>query len=381
MTDTQQQQAAEQVIINEPVDAPVEVDLEAGKVTPVEAEMPPSPPQRAAPEPQQPERKPLPRPQQRIQTLTHERDSERAEKERLRAELEQARREAAEMRAAKQDAERVGMENHAAKAKSDLAAAKAAFKAAKESQDADAEIEAAERLARATQEVSDADAWIASNPKPQAQPRQPEPREQPRQEQQEQPPLAPNVMDFIAENPWFSVYQMGTDGRPMTDRSGRPISNPDFDPELHDIAMMENRKIEREVRLGTLQRDYIGSPEYFARIASRVHTEVPDAFEADEEQEPPAQPARRAPQMSAPRQPVAPTTRQNPATPKKQGERMRLDGEEAAFVRNLVDSGTMIYPRDHADKNKAGRKMTYDDAYLEYARQKKAQPSHNQQQQ
>ena len=60
---------------------------------------------------------------------------------------------------------------------------------------------------------------------------------------------------------------------------------------------------------------------------------------------------------------------------------MRLDGEEAALVRSLVDSGTMIYPRTHSDAAKRGQKMSYDDAYLKYAIEKKADQANRPQQQ
>ena len=51
---------------------------------------------------------------------------------------------------------------------------------------------------------------------------------------------------------------------------------------------------------------------------------------------------------------------------------MKLDGEEAALVRGLVDNGTMIYSRTHSDASKRGQKMSYEDAYVKYAREKQA---------
>ena len=59
---------------------------------------------------------------------------------------------------------------------------------------------------------------------------------------------------------------------------------------------------------------------------------------------------------------------------------MRLSGEQAELVRSLVDNGTMIYPRNHSDPAKAGKKMSYPDAYVKYANEIKNNPPSQQQQ-
>ena len=101
--------------------------------------------------------------------------------------------------------------------------------------------------------------------------------------------------------------------------------------------------------------------------------------DGEEEEEAPAAPRPRTPPMSPSRQPVAPTQRQSqPGTPPKQGTKMNLDGEQADFVRRLVDNGTMIYPRTHPDADKRGKKMSYNDAYVEYAKKLKADPGSQQ---
>lgn len=367
-------------VIQDDADQPpaaVDVDIENGQVSEVQ------PPAAAAAPAAQPPRS-LPRPQARIQNLTHEVATWQNTAQRLEQELVQARRQAQEANAGREQAERVGMENLVQRTKAEMVSAKAALKQAKDAGDSEAEVEAQARLARAAAEEADADAWTATQPKAGAQPQQqPQQQQQPQpQQQQEVQPVSGAVRDFIADNSWFSVVKMGQDGRPMKDQSGRFIQNPDYDEALHDAAMLEHKKIAREIERGTVAADYVESPEYFQRIANKVAAEFPDAFEADEQAETPP-PKPRTPQMSATKQPVAPTTRQVPgAQPARQGSKMRLDGDEAALVRNLVDNGTMIYPRNHQDSAKRGQKMSYDDAYVKYAREKQADaPNRNNQNQ
>lgn len=321
---------------------------------------------------------PLPRPQARIQHLTHERDQWQSQAERLQNELAEARRIAAENAAARDVAERTGMENMVARTKSEVAAAEAALLKAEESGDAAEKVAAQKRLARATAEEADADAWTAANPRPEPkQPRQEQPRQEQRQQQPEPAAISSPVCDFMAENPWFSAVQMGTDGRPIVDRSGNMVQNPAFDEDMHDAAMIEHKRVAREVRLGTLPQDFIESPEYFQRIAGKVQESFPDAFEGEESPEP--APRAKTPQMGTPRSPVSPPTRQVPGSPPaRNSTKMKLSGEQAELVRSLVDNGTMRYPRTHTDPNKAGKKMSYDDAYVQYAREVKANPPQTQ---
>lgn len=382
---TQQQQSEQQQtppVIEIPGDAPpapIDVDVEGGTATEVTPETPPV--QRQAGE--TPPARTKPRPQQRIQTLTHERDQWQTTAQRLEAELTRARQEAAEAHVGRAQAERAGMENLVQRTKAEVSSATAALRAAKDAQDANAEVEAQKRLARAVAEEADADAWTAANPRqdPQ-QPQQRQPQQQQPQQQVQQPQaLSGPVRDFMTENPWFSVVQIGNDGRPVVDQaSGRAVSNSAFDPEMHDAAMIEHKKIQREVRTGKLTQDYIESPEYFERIRSRVATEFPDEFEQEAEEEAPPPPKPRTPPMKDARTPVAQSSRQVPTQgAPKQGTKLRLDGEQAGFVRSLVDNGTMLYPRNHSDPAKAGKKMSYEDAYVTYARQLAQNPPNNQQ--
>lgn len=354
--------------------APVVVDIDSGTAVEQPAAAAPPPP------PQAP--KPKPRHEVRIQTLAHERDEARGFANKLQQELEVARREAAEARAAREQAERSGMNNYAARVDADVAAAKAALKAAKDNKDDDAEIEAQAQLAKATAQQADVDAWRATQPK-EGERREPAPRAEPEPRQQQQPrpePLAEPVREFIKDNPWFNPVQIGDDGLPVVAQNGQMVSNPGFDPEMHDAAILEDKKIQREIRMGRLPANYMHSPEYFGRIAARVEIEFPDAFEQESDDgSPPIPPSRKTPPMAPSRQPVAPAQRQSqPGTPPKQGTKLTLDGEQADFVRKLVDNGTMSYPRNHPDPEKRGKKMSYNDAYVEYAQKLKNDPGSQQ---
>lgn len=371
MTAQQQQTPAEQTppgVINIPDEnsppAPVDVDVDAG--TAVEApETPAAQTPAAAP-------RTTPRPQARIQNLTHERDQERAERVRLENELADMRRIAQEAQAGKEHAERAGMQNLVQRTKADVASAKAALKQAKEAGNIDAEVEAQALLARVSAEEADADAWVKGQPKegeqPQAQPQQRQPQRAP-----EMQPVPAAVRDFISENTWFHPFKMGDDGLPQQDRrTGQPIGNPDYDADMHDAAMIEHRVIQRAIKAGTLPKDFEGTPDYFDRIRTKIQTEFADAFDPPEET-PPEAPRRGQPAMGAPKQGAAPSTRNVPTQQApKQGTKMRLDGEQASLVRSLVDNGTMRYPHTHADANKRGQKMSYDDAYVQYARNAQA---------
>lgn len=350
---------------------------------PVEVEIPQpetSPEQRTEPEQQKP--RPKPRHEVRIQTLAHERDEARSYAAKLQAELEQSRREAAEARAGKEQAERVGMTNYARSVDTEVAAAEAALRAAKEAKDEDAEIAAVKRLSKATAAQGDVDAWRDQQPKDGEQ--QPQQRHEPEPQRQQQPrlqPLAEPIREFMKENPWFNAVEYGDDGLPLKAQDGRFVSNPAFDEDMHDVAITEDKRIQRAIKLGDLPKNYMYSPEYFARIQQRVQTEFPDAFEDGEEQQQ-QQPQQRpkTPPMQQARQPVAPAQRQSqPGTPPKQnGTKMKLDGEQADFVRKLVDNGTMIYPRTHPDAGKRGQKMSYEDAYVTYAKSLASDPGSQQ---
>jgi len=201
---------------------------------------------------------------------------------------------------------------------------------------------------------------------------------QPQQQQAPQyvPPPEP-VRNFMVENQWFSAVQLDDAGNPIKGQNGQFMQNPNYDEDMHDEAMTEHRRIQRDMRLGHLPKDFLETPEYFERIKTRVAQTFPDAFEGEEEQTPAPRP--RTPPMAPSRQPVAPTQRQSqPGTPAKNGSKMKLDGEQADFVRRLVDNNTMVYPRNHPDATKRGQRMSYDDAYVEYAKKLQSDPGSQQ---
>lgn len=354
---------------------PIEIDLDSGDV--IDTPEAPDTAQTQAP-PAEPQKR-VPRTQARIQTLTHERDTERADRLRLQQELEEARREAAENRTAKEAAERAGMENYGARVKADMQSAKTELAGAIAQNDANAVVEAQAKLAKAAAAEADFDAWTVSNPKQperqQEQPRQAQP--QPRQQQapQEQP-LADDVLDFVQTNTWFMPYQIGDDGRPVRNQQGQFVENPDHDPEMRDAAMLRDAQIKREIRLGRKPQNYLQTPEYYQDIINTVSQAFPDAFEEPAPPPPPPQRAR-APQMQPARSSVAPVQRQAMPgqQPQKPGNKVQLSGEERSFVDSLVDNGTMRYPRDYAVAEKRGQKMEKKDAYIKYARERAADQS------
>jgi hypothetical protein len=369
--DQEQQQIDGVDIPGDEAPQPVVVDVEGGTAeeTPAAA----TPPAEGE---QPPARQAKPRPQARIQTLTHERDEARNYAAQMQRELEEARRAAAEAQAARAQAERSGMENYGARVKSDISSAERELIAAKEAGDSAAEVAAQKKLAKAAAAEVDYDAWATQQPKPGEQPPQRQQQEQPRQQQQQpQQEVVPDeaTLEFLDQNRWFDAFERAADGSIAVDRAGRPIQNPDFDEDLHDAAMLVHKRIARQVKTGSKPKDYIGSPEYFQEVSSGVAQAMPDAF-GDEPAPPP--PTRRTPPMSQTRQPVAPANRSAPNNTNGSGKqgagKVTLDGEQAAFVRSLVDNGTLKYSVKHPDPNKRGQKMDYKDAYVEYAKRSTA---------
>lgn len=297
-----------------------------------------------------------------------------AAEERARLAEERAATKSAEAAAAVQS----GMENYAQRVTSEADAAQAELESALETGDKTAIAAANRKVAKMAAAEADVDAWRASQPAAGAEPPKPAtaPAPQPPSQPQMQPVSEP-VREFLQTNSWFNPLKMGEDGIPVMGRDGRPVANPDFDEDMHDAAMIIHKQIIREIKQGKLDTDFVESPEYFARIQSDVAKSFPDAFEGGEEPE--QQPARRTPPMAPTRQPVAPATRGAvPGSAKPNGTKFTLDGEQASFVRSLVDNGTMRYPYDHKDPQKRGQKMAYDDAYLQYAKQDKIDQANRQ---
>lgn len=345
--------------------APIEIDIESGEVA--DAGTPPPAPAAAPP------KNAMPRPQARIRELSEEVRQSKSYAQQVEEELRKARQEAAQERTAREQAERAGMENYAGRVKADLDAAGEELRRAKEANDTTAEVAAQTKLAKAAAADSDVEAWRATLPKaqPQQEPQQQQaPQQQPRQVQQFQP-LPQDVHEFIQDNPWFDAIQRDADGRPMIDqRTGQFLENPDFDPELHDAAMLVDKRIQRQIKRGEKPKDYAATPEYFQEIKDAMVQQFPD-LAAEEEQPQPQVSRQRTPPMAAARQPVAPASRsgmqgQNNGT--KPSTKVRLNSDEVELVNRMVDSGSMKYSRQHPDVNKRGQKMEYKDAYLEYAK-------------
>lgn len=271
------------------------------------------------------------------------------------------------------------MENYGARVKADVAAAEQEMAAALKGSDAEAIVAAQKKLARAAAAEADYDAWASSHPRQEPRQQQQQPQQQQPQQQMRQQPQMPQISEpvrnFMLENEWFNPYQIDENGMVKVDGRGQPLENPNFDPEMRDAALLRDAQIKREIRQGRKPQTFLESDEYFNDIYNHVSNAFPDAFE-DLQQQPPAPPPQRprTPPMQPSRQPVAPVQRQAMPgqQPQKQGNRVQLSGEERSFVDSLVDNGTMRYPRDHSDPNKRGQKMTKQDAYVKYAKERAA---------
>lgn len=331
---------------------PVEIEVEAegeGEGQPAEAAAPPPAPKKT------PGRK-----EAAVIAAREEARLAREEADRFRAEAAAARAEAEKAKSEAAIATKSGMDNYAARVRADAEAAQKELEAAYASNDPALIAAANRKVAKVAAAEADVEAWEASV-KSQPAAEQPQPQQQVQQPQQQIVIPSEPTREFFETNPWFHPMELDARGVP----TGRP--NPDFDAEMHDAAMLEHRKIMRQVNQGKLDKSYIESPEYFARITEKMRSEFPDAFE--DEADPP--PARRTPQMQKANQPVAPASRGPAAQPNRPSTKITLDGETAAFVRSLVDNGAMRYPDKHP---KRGQPMSYEDGYREYARQQKLIP-------
>lgn len=348
------------------IPSPVEIDIESGEVS--DAVTPPVIAPAAAPA-----KAAIPRPQARIRELTDEVRNAKSYAQQVEEENRRLKEENAAAKQAQQHAERAGMENYAQRVKSDLESASDELRRAKDAGDTAAEVVAQTKLAKAAAADSDVDSWRATLPKDQpqqqAQP-QAQPQQQPRQQPQQDQPVPPEVFEFIQQNPWFDAVQRDTQGRPLRDpRTQQFLENPDFDPELHDAAMLIDKRIQRQIRLGHKPKDYAASPEYFQEIKDDMLTQFPEL--AGEEEPVQTTPRTKTPPMAAARQPVAPAARsgmpgQNNGS--RSSSKITLTSEEVQFVNGLVDNNAMRYPNNHPDPTKRGKKMEYKDAYIDYAK-------------
>lgn len=323
-----------------PDDEPISVDITEGKVVEPEAAAPP------------PEAKPKgakpPRSNARIQNLTAQVSEVTTYAQRLEQELQNARAETARERQQREQASYTALEHNKARLELSKQDAQAALSAAIAAGDTDKQAAATARLSQVTSELTDVDTVLASNPKPAPPQQQPQDlrQQQPRQPQQ-QPQLAAPIVEFVQNNDWFNPQHQ------------------DYDPEMHDEAVLFARQLERQIARGAVQIK-VNSPEYFDAISNHVATQFGD-------EEPEAQPqSRRTPPMSQSRQPVAPAQRsgvpgQNGGKPG--GNKVVLTAEEKAFAKNMRDNSApgFVYPRGHAQ---AGKPLTDNDLYVKFAREK-----------
>jgi len=337
--------------------------LEVDGEEPVEPE-----PKEAAEEPAADDEEPVKerkrRGPKRYSALTHERDEARSYAQQLEQELQRERARSAELDAKAREASTVAMQSYAAKTEADLRDARLFHSAAIESQDAEKITEAAERLASAKSAMDDVEAWKktekakAEAPKPQAQ--------QP-QAQQPVQDLPPEVKNWVVENRYFDVVARDESGNILTDRSGQPMRNPDFDEEMHVEATMYATKLERQIKAGKLPFK-VSSPQYFKEVERHMRSEFPDYFGSEdggEDDAEPEQPARRASPVAAPTRTVGSNGVQKPS------HKISLNADEVRFVTRMVENGGgPKYPAGHP---KQFTPMSLTDAKISFDRQKKTQ--------
>lgn len=282
------------------------------------------------------------------------------ENARLKARAEKAEADAAA-------ANDVAVQTYAAKADSDLVKAKREYAEALKSDDADKITEATAALASAQQAKDDIEAWkkrekqVAAPPAEKPADRQPQPRE-------EIQDVAPHIRDWMVENRYFDPVARDARGNIVTDKSGNPLRNDDFDPEMNAEATLFARRIERQIIRGQLHVKE-GSSEYFKLIDDHMREEFPDYF--DGEEAPPARPQRQPGKGS----PVAaPGARSTPGAPPKSGQKaVKLAAHEIRFIAKQVQNGGgPKYPKGHP---KQFQPMTFDDAKVSFAKRKLAQAS------
>lgn len=307
------------------------------------------------PQQQRQPRKPRPRPDKRIATLSAEKEAAVNHAAELQRQLTAERAKAAELERGKSQAEAGTFNAIEAQKKAELDQAKQAYIQARAANNPVAEADAQELIASARAALNDVEAWKATRPAEPEQRQPPQAQPQP-QQQRVQPPPPPDAttLGYLRENRWFLPYDYDDSGNAVVDRaSGKLAANPDYDPEMHDEAILLHKKLEREYKAGRFEHPP-GTPGYFDTIADHMRDQFPDYF-GDEQ---PQQTASRTPQMQQSRQPVAPATRsgmpgQNNGT--KRGDKPTLSREQAEFALSLRDAKSpgYVYPRGHAKQGQA----------------------------
>jgi hypothetical protein len=221
--------------------------------------------------------------------------------------------------------------------------------------------EAAELLASAKATMDDVEAWKRSEGN------KPAPQQQQQAQPQVQAPvqdLPPGIKEWAVENRYWDQVARDDSGNIVTDRTGRPMKNPDFDEEMHIEATMYATKLERQIAAGRLSYK-VASPEYLKAVDEHMRKEFPDHFGGEEEAEEAPAPQRRASPVAAPSRSVPQSSSNAPS------QKVKLTAEQVRFVQKQVDNnGGPKYPKGHP---KQFTPMTVDDAKVSFARRLQSQ--------
>lgn len=198
--------------------------------------------------------------------------------------------------------------------------------------------EAAAALAKAAAKLNGVEEFRAANPQPKPGDRQPD---NTRRAAPEPPRVAPQVADWVSDNPWFD---------PKSD---------DFDEDMADEAGMLARRIERQYRADGKSSEIGRSASYFAELDAAVRERFPDRFDAPKpgsrRQAPPMDRGRRGGDAPPPRNGSDMTNGRT----QNGTMRVQLSAEERDFAHRLAASG--------AKTNPDGSRMTTEQAERSFA--------------
>lgn len=293
----------------------------------------------------------------RIGQLTAEKHHLLTENERKDQEIARLTQEVQRGNLSKQqlDASALGLAE--ANAKANFEVGKTRYKEALANNDPDGMATASAMMAQAKSDEQQITAYKARVAQQQPQPGQ---QQQPEQRQVQQPaqpaaPLNPATAAWVEANPWVNRQ------------------SPEFNAEMADAlvahASLVEKRLTREGR-----GNEIGTDTYYAELDRRMREDYPDELG---EAEPEPQPQQRRVQQQAPRMvrqngaAVAPGQGQSQGGASVGSNRVPLSVDDRRFVRQLVDQGAMKYPPGHKD---FGKRMSYPDAEIDFARQKLANP-------
>lgn len=286
--------------------------------------------------------------------------------ERVAAENEALKKRAEDAEKKAEESQEVAMQTYAAKAKSDLDAAKKANIDALASNDPEKITNAAEALSSARAAFDDVEAF---KKQPKAAPAAPSAPASPAAERKPVQDLPEPIRDFAVANRYWDTVARDDNGEMILDRkTGEPQRNPEFNADMHAEVTLFATSLERQIKNGK-KSFKTASPEYFAEVEKHMREEFPEYFEDDEDA--PTAPRPRHSPVAAPSGRTAPG-----AAPKNGGQKLTLTADQVRFVtKQVANGGGPKYPKGHPQQFKP---MTLPDAKVSYARRILSQAKENQ---